>query len=154
VTGDAIEVSSIIAKSTLYAVKNPWGLANPCEPEGGQVRPVDQGVDPFVAYLRTLPGVTVDTTKTKIGGYRAVNVALTSRADVACPAGVITAWTAKDVTSGWRWQLDQGDTASFFVVEHPQATFIFEYSGDNVTAADARAVVSSIAFADSLPPAP
>jgi hypothetical protein len=64
------------------------------------------------------------------------------------------AWTAKNVTSGWRWGIALGDSASLYVVELPDATYVLQYFGESVTPADEAAVMSTVVFVDALPPSP
>jgi hypothetical protein len=152
-TADSAAIESIVARATFYAVKNPWGLAQPCGPDTATA-PLDNGIEPFVAYLRTLPGATVTTEGLEINGHPASHVTLAIDPAAACAAPAIDAWTAKNVTSGWRWSIKPGETASIHVVELPDATYVLQYAGEGVTPADEAAVMSSIRFLDALPPAP
>jgi hypothetical protein len=151
---DVIAVESITEGIGIFAMKNPWGLTEPCTDGGGATVPIEPGVDALVAQLGAVPGMTVTSEEMTIDGHRAARVAMTTDAGIACPAGEISAVTAKNVTSGWRWSIRPGDTASLYVVELPDATYLLEYFGEGVTPADEAAVMSSIRFVDALPPAP
>jgi hypothetical protein len=151
---DVIAVESITEGLALFAMKNPWGLAEPCVDGGGSTVPLEPGIDALVTQLRSVRGLAVTAEETTIGGRRAARLAVTADAGTACPAGEISALTSKNVTSGWRWGLAPGKEASIYVVELPDATYLLQYAGEGVTAADERAVMSTIAFADALPPAP
>lgn len=151
---DVIAVESITQGIGIFAMKNPWGLTEPCTDGGGGTVPIEPGVDALVAQLRTVPGMTVTAEEMTIDGYRAARIAVTTDAGMECPAGEISAMTSKNVTSGWRWSIKPGETASIHVVELPEATYVLQYAGDGVTPADEAAVMSSVRFVDALPPAP
>ncbi len=153
-TADSAEIGSVVANAALYVVKNPWGLAEPCVAESSTTVPLESGVDPFIAYLRTLPGADVATDELAIGGHRAAHVDLTIDPAAECSASAMDAWTAKNVTSGWRWGIALGDSASLYVVELPDATYVLQYFGESVTPADEAAVMSTVVFVDALPPSP
>jgi len=152
--GSSPTATSITEGLGIFAMKNPWGLAEPCADGGGGTVPVEPGVEALVAQLRTVPGMAVTSEEMTIDGHRAAHVAVTTDAGIECPAGEISALTSKNVTSGWRWGIRPGDEGSLYVVELPDATYLLEYSGEGVTAADERAVMASVEFADTLPPAP
>jgi len=148
---DAFEVGSSDPERTLFAGKDPWGLTEPCSPSGGAPLTLDPGIDPFVAYLRTLPGFTVATRPLQIDGHRAVHLSITTDAAIDCPGGVIIEWIAKaDAPGGVTWHLSPGDPDSLYVVETPTATFLFQYLGPDVTTADEERVLSTIRFVESL----
>jgi hypothetical protein len=151
---DVIAVESMTEGIGIFAMKNPWGLAEPCADGGGGTVPVEPGVDALVAQLRTVQGMAVTSEEMTIDGHRAAHLAVTTEPGIECPAGEISALTSKNVTSGWRWGISPGDAGSLYVVELPDATYLLEYSGEGVTAADERAVMASVDFADTLPPAP
>jgi hypothetical protein len=151
---DVIAVESITEGLVMFAMKDPWGLAEPCADGGGRTVPLEPGIDALVEQLRLVSGMAVTSEEMTIDGHRAARIAVTTNADLDCPSGEINALTSKNVTSGWRWGVDPGEAASIYVVELPDATYLLQYAGDGVTAADERAVTSSVEFVDSLPPAP
>ena len=151
---DAIAVESITEGLVMFAMKDPWGLTEPCADGGGRTVPLEPGIDALVDQLRLVPGMAVTSEEMTIDGHPAARIAVTTNADLDCPSGEINALTSKNVTSGWRWGVDPGEAASLYVVELPDATYLLQYAGDGVTAADERAVTSSVTFVDSLPPAP
>ena len=151
---DVIAVEGDDDDSTMFAMRDPWGLDNPCADGGGVTVPLKAGVDAIVAHLGTVPGLAVTSDEMTIDGRRAVHLALTTDPGIDCPAGERSLLTSKNITSGWRWSLKPGDAASLYLVELPDATYLFEYVREGVTQTDERAVMSTIRFADALPPTP
>lgn len=152
---DAAEVVDAGADIAFFAAKDPWGLSEPCSVSGGNPLPLSPGADPFVAYIRTLPGFTVSTTELVIDTHRAVHLSITTSAGIDCPGGVVIEWIAKaDAPGGVTWHLGPGDPDSMYIVETTAATYLFQYLGPSVTTADEVNVLTTIHFVDSLATGP
>ena len=151
---DVIAVEGDDEDVNMFAMRDPWGLDNPCADGGGVTVPLKAGVDAIVAHLASVPGLSVTSADMTIDGRRAVHLRLSSDPGIDCPARELSLLTSKNVTSGWRWGINPGDDASLYLVELPDATYLFEYAGESVTQDAELAVVSTIRFADALPPTP
>ena len=151
---DVISVEGDDEDVSLFAMRDPWGLDSPCADGGGVTVPLKAGVDAIVAHLANVPGLSVTSADMTIDGRRAVHLRLSSDPGIDCPARELSLLTSKNVTSGWRWGISPGDDASLYLVELPDATYLFEYAGESVTEDAELAVVSTIRFADALPPTP
>jgi hypothetical protein len=146
---DAIEVGN--DDGTLYAIKDPWGLSEPCSPSGGEPLELPVNLDAYLAYVRNLPGFSVDATELEIGGYPAVHLSVTSDASIDCPGGVVIEWIARaDAPGGITWHLGPGDADSLYLVALPAHVVLFQYLGPSVTTADELGVMGSITFIDAL----
>jgi hypothetical protein len=147
---DSIDIESSALDRTMFAVKDPMGSTDPCAADGGAKKPIAPGIDAFVAYLRTLPGVTVNTTDITIDGHRAVKITMPVSTTVACPDGKIKEWTTKDpADTGW-WLIRPGDTDIIYVVELPTATYLLQWLGGGVTDTEEQQVLSTVHFLDNL----
>jgi hypothetical protein len=150
----AIEVAGTDGNA-FYAIKDPWGLSQPCSTTGGP--PVELPIDlaAYTAYVDGLPGFAVASAALTIGGHPAVHLAVTSDAGIDCPGGVVIEWIAKaDAPAGVTWHLGPGDPDSLYLVELPDTILLLQYLGPSVTTDDELQVMSSIQFVDGLAGAP
>jgi hypothetical protein len=148
---DAVEVGAADGSGTLYAIKDPWGLSQPCSPSGGS--PVELPVDlaAYTAYVKSVPGFGVAMTRLAIDGNPAVHLQVTSSAGIDCPGGVVIEWMAKaDAPNGVTWHLEPGDPDSVYLVTVSGHVFLLQYLGPSVTTADELQVMDSIQFVDGL----
>ena len=134
----------------LIAVKDPLGSTAPCTADGGAKKPIAKGADAFVAYMRTLPGVTVQTEDLTIDGHRAVRLTVPVSSTVDCPTGKILEWTTQASSSNGWWLIRPGNTDILYLVELPDATYLLQYLGTSVTKAEEEQVLSTVHFLDSL----
>jgi hypothetical protein len=151
---DSVDIESSALDRVMFAVKDPMGSTDPCTADGGAKKPIDPGIDAFVAYMRTLPGVQVQTTNLTIDGHRAALLTVPVSSTVDCPDGKIKEWTTKDpANTGW-WLIRPGDTDIIYVVELPTATYLLQWLGGGVTTTEEQQVLSTVHFLDDLATTP
>jgi hypothetical protein len=142
------------------AWKDPDGFADPCDIATGRTD-LDPGIDPFIEYLTTRPGLAVTTQESMVDGRRAV-VATIATDGVAAPCwddGRILLWTPHASRVIDEYSMPIGETETVLVTEVNGATFLIEAldvdtSSDPVTVSINQEVVDSIRFLDTLPTAP
>ncbi len=127
------------------------GSTDPCAADGGAKKPIAKGMDAFVAYMRTLPGATVQTEDLTIDGHRAVRLAVpVGSSTLDCPTGRIDEWTTKESSSNGWWLIRPGNTDFLYLVDLPDATYLLQYLGTSVTKAEEEQVLSTVHFLDNL----
>ena len=140
------------------AYRNPIGWTDPCSATGGSERPIDPTIAAFTAYLRTLPGLTVQTSALRIDGLSARLVAIESTQTADCPTHLVYAWAGPGSRGegpvkpySFGSVLRQGDTHVAYVVEVDGGLFVFQWLGDGVTREEEQALLATIKFTDTLP---
>lgn len=147
---DSLTLSSNIDR-TLIAVKNPVGWTEPCSANGGTKLPVAPTIKAFTAYLRTLPGFTVQSEALEIDGLPAVHLTIPSIATADCSGGRVNEWTAAADTGTGGWLLRQGDTDVLYLVEVDGNLILLQWLGSGVTTAEEQALFATMHFTDTLP---
>jgi hypothetical protein len=150
---DAQEILDESRDYILYAWKNPQGFASACSLD--ERYPWTPGAQAFVDYIEQSDAfVNVKTEATTVGGYPAVHLTFDSvPSHPECPgAQWLEQLVPKDSPNGG-WHIGFGEPDSYWVVDHPDATMLFQVLpvGD----ASAQEVIRSITFPDRLDtPAP
>jgi hypothetical protein len=149
---DSQEIYQDSPEYTLFAWKNPQAYADPCTLD--ERRPWKPGATAFVDALKQNPALENFTTEeTTIGGYPALHVEFNARPDYpkCSPDHAFYEWAPKDDPGGV-WWLSAGDKDGLFLVDHPDATLMYQVLpvGD----ASEAAVMQSIRFLDRLPTGP
>lgn len=147
---DVIELAS--GPLAVFVGKDPQGFAEPCRSGGGAHVNIAPGLDPFEAYVRGLPGFSVEATDEVIGGYPARHLGITSTVTPPCVKDQpIIEWRAKAETTTLNWILGAGGADSMDVVALPNATILFQLIPQgNGAVVDYRAVLDSIQFLDHI----
>ncbi len=148
---DSMEAVSTTPDRTLYAVHNPVGWTDPCAATGGSKRPIDPTIAAFTAYLRTLPGFTVQSSDLQIDGHPAVLLTIPSIQTADCPSGRVNEWTSSDPSDTNGWLLRQGDTDVVYLVEVNGSLVLLQWLGAGVTTEEEQALFATVRFTDTLP---
>lgn len=146
---DVVEVQS--PDLIVYAGKDPQGFSDPCSVGGGKQKAIAPGLDPFEAYIRAFPTLSVTATDEVIGGFPARHLQITSTPTAACPKGTRMAeWRAKTEPGTLNWILGSGDPDTMDVVALPNATILFQLVPQGGATVDTRSLLDSIEFVDTL----
>jgi hypothetical protein len=147
----ALEVALQTPERTMYAVHNPQGWTDPCSASGGTKRTLAPTIAAFTAYLRTLPGFTVQSTDLKIDNDPAVRLVVPSAKTADCASNRVNEWTTSDPANSGGWNLHQGETDVLYLVEVKGGLVLLQWLGPDVTAEEEQALFSTIHFIDALP---
>jgi hypothetical protein len=146
---DAQEIYDQARDYILYAWKNPQGFASACSlAERYRWTP---GAQAFVDYIRQNDAFeNVKSEATTVGGYPALHVTFDSVDSYpACPgAEWLEQLVPKNAPDGG-WHIGFGESDSYYVVDHPDATVLFQVLPIDATAEGE--VIPTIRFLDSLP---
>lgn len=148
---DAITVEDKAADRQLIIVRNPHGYTQSCADRGGDKMAVGTTAAEFIAYLRTLPGFTIQTEPFAIDGATATHVTIPSVRTDDCPTHVVVEWTTGDPTFAGGWILTQGDTDQLYLVETGGDLYLLQWLGANMTTAEEQAVLGTVSITDALP---
>jgi hypothetical protein len=148
---DSISVNSTTPDRTLIAVKNPVGFTDPCAPQGGAKLPVAPTIKAFTAYMRTLPGFTVQSTALQIDGHAAVHLVIPSTPTDSCAGGRVLEWKASADAGTGGWLLRQGETDVLYLVEVGNDLILLQWLGTDVTPIEEQALFATVHFTDTLP---
>ena len=145
------EIADAGQDQALLAFRDPQAFANPC---ATGLQPWAKGARGFIDALRRNPAMGEFTEEPmEIGGYPAVHLTLLALPDYPpCePDHPFYQWTPRTDPSG-QWWLSSGDRDSMYIVDHPDATLLFQVLP---IGADREAeVISSISFPEALTPTP
>jgi hypothetical protein len=133
---------------TLFVVHDPVSRQDPCVRSGGPGE-APSSADAFAAYLRTLPGFTVQTESIRLGDRPAMRIVIPTRQTTDCPSGKVWEWLEAGQTDGG-WFISQGDTDVLYLVEHDDGLWLLQWLGAGVTRDEELSVLGSIAFPSSL----
>ncbi|HEX2626841.1 MAG TPA: hypothetical protein VHL56_08040 [Candidatus Limnocylindrales bacterium] len=136
---------------TFIAVKNPVGWTEPCSPKGGAHLAVAPTIKAFTAYMKTLPGFTVQSEALTIDGHPAVHLTVPSTVTADCSGGRVNEWTAAADTGSGGWLLRQGETDVLYLVEVDGDLILLQWLGGNVTPAEEQSLFATMHFTDTLP---
>jgi hypothetical protein len=149
---DAQEIFDEARDYILYAWKNPQGFASPCSL--AERYPWEPGAQAFVDYIEQSDAfMNVRTEAYAVGGYPGIHLTFDSvESYAACPdAEWLEQLVPKDAPEGG-WHIGFGEQDSYYVVDHPDATMLFQVLPIDPTAeAD---VIPTIRFLDTLPITP
>jgi hypothetical protein len=134
---------------TLIAISNPVGWTDPCD--GGTKRPIDPTIEAFVAYLRTLPGFTVQSSDLLIDGHPAVHLTIPSVSTADCPSHRIYEWTDNKPGGTGGWLLNQGETDVLSLVEVDGNLVLLQWLGNGMATGEEEALFATVHFTDTLP---
>jgi hypothetical protein len=148
---DSVTLASTTPDRTLIAVKNPVGFTDPCAPLGGAKLPVAPTIKAFTAYMRTLPGFTVQSTALQIDGHAAVHLVIPSTQTATCSGSRVNEWTASTDAGTGGWLLRQGETDVVYLVEVGSDLILLQWLGQDVTPAEEQALFATVHFTDVLP---
>ena len=148
---DSLTLTSATPARTLIAVKNPFGWTDPCSATGGEKRPIDPTIAAFTAYLRTLPGFTVQSSDLTIDGHLAAFLTIPSIQTADCPNQRVMEWTSSDPGDIGGWHLNQGETDVVYLVEVEGNLILLQWLGEGVTTAEEQALLATVHFMDTLP---
>ena len=155
---DSAEIRSLDPENTFLAVKDPWGLAEPCQSRAGNPTsdktPLEPSIAAFTDYLQRLPGTTVTSSSLEIDGHPAAHLIVTVDPTAGCPSGPPPAFAVKAFTSDKTWSFRVGEPNSVYLVEVGSDLYLLAWEGPGVSAADEQQVMASIGFLDSLRPEP
>jgi peroxiredoxin len=154
VGADSLTLTSTSPDRTLIAVRNPVGFADPCSSTGGSKLPVAPTIKAFTAYMKTLPGFTVQSSNLEIDGKSAVLLTIPSTATDTCPSHRVMEWSAGAPGAKGGWLLTQGDTDIVYLVEVNGSLVLMQWLGAGVTTAEEQGLLSTVHFTDTLPVAP
>ncbi|MBI2781154.1 MAG: hypothetical protein HYX55_05100 [Chloroflexi bacterium] len=130
-------------------VRNPGGFGAPCSATDTKKMNVARTTDAFVTYVKGLPGATVQTSTTMIGGRPAVRLGVSIDPAVKCLPSGIQAFHPEKLTDTFDWWFNPGEVQPLYIVQmDASTTFLLWYQG---TADEERAVLASIKFIDKLP---
>jgi hypothetical protein len=148
---DSLTLTSTTPDRTLLAVRNPVGRATPCSSTGGAKLPIAPTIKAFTAYMRTLPGFTVQSAALQIDGHPAVLLTIPSILTADCPSHRVVEYTtgAGDGSAGWF--LTQGDTDVVYLVEVNGNLILLQWLGAGVTRAEEQALLATMRFTETLP---
>jgi len=147
---DSLTLTSTSPDRMLLAVKNPIGWAEPCS-TGGTKLPIAPTIKAFTAYMKTLPGFTVQSTALQIDGHPAAHLIVPSVQTADCASHRVSEWTAATDTGSGSWQLNQGDTDVLYLVEVDGNLILLQWLGSDVTAAEEQALFATLHFTDTVP---
>lgn len=148
---DSVTAESTSQGRTMYAVHNPIGWADPCSSKGGSKRPIDPTIAAFTAYLRTLPGFTVQSSDLTIDGHPAVLLTIPSVSTTDCPTHRVNEWTSSNPADVGGWLLNQGETDVLYLVEVDANLILFQWLGEGVTTEEEKALFATVRFTNTLP---
>lgn len=148
---DTFSVASTTPDRTLIVVRDPIGWTVPCAADGGAKRPVVPTIAAFTAYMRSLPGFTVQSASLTIGGHPAVLLTVPSVATPECSSHKVLEWTTSDPTNTGGWNLRQGDTDILYLVQVNGDLILMQWLGTGVTRTEEQAVLATVRFTDTLP---
>lgn len=148
---DAVTATSTSPDRTLFAVHNPVGWSDPCSSTGGSKRPIDPTIAAFTAYLRTLPGFTVQSGDLTIDGHPAVLLTIPSVSTTDCPTHRVYEWTSSDPRDTGGWLLNQGETDVVYLVEVDGNLILLQWLGAGVTTEEEKALFATVRFTNTLP---
>ena len=149
-TTDWVTITSATPDRTLIVVKNPVGWADPCSSTGGAKLPVAPTIKAFTAYLRTLPGFTVNSADLQIDGRPAAHLTIPSVQTADCPGNRVNEWSGvADVSGGWH--LSQGETDVLTLIEVNGDLILVQWLGNGVTSEEELALLATLHFTDTLP---
>lgn len=131
--------------------QEPSGFGDPCATDGGARIAIEPTTEAFVDYVRGLPGATVTTETTEVGGLSAEHVTVELAPVTSCTLVDLAAFHASGATDDGAWSLDVDATHSLWIVQDGADTLLFWYAGESITPADEQAVIDSIAILDALP---
>ena len=151
---DSLTLTSASPDRTLIAVRDPVGFTDPCSSTGGSKVPVAPTIKAFTAYMKTLPGFTVQSSNLEIDGKSAVLLTIPSTATDTCPNHKVMEWTAGATGASGGWLLRQGDTDVVYLVEVDGDLVLMQWLGAGVTRAEEQGLLSSVHFTATVPVAP
>lgn len=126
------------------------GLDAPCSLQRNPVT-ITPTLDALVAYMDGLPGVSLGKQATKVDGYPAVHLTLTSDASIDCPNGEIAMFRGTGDATAPDYSVAPGGKHSFWVIQLPDRALVIWYEGEDVDAAAEQAFIDSLDFLDTLP---
>ena len=134
---------------SFVVVRNPGGFGAPCSTTDTKKVDVAHTTAAFTTYVKGLPGATVTTSATTIGGKPAVRLGLAIDGAVKCASASIDWLRPEPLADTFKWSLIPGQVQAVYSVQmDATTTFLLWYEG---TPADERAVLDSIKFIDTLP---
>jgi len=148
---DSLTLTSTTPDRTLLAVRNPVGRTTPCSPTGGAKLPVAPTIKGFTAYMRTLPGFTVQSSALLIDGHPAVLLTIPSIVTADCPSHRVNEYTTGAGDGSGGWALTQGDTDVVYLVEVDGNLVLLQWLGAGVTRTEEQALLATIRFTVALP---
>ena len=138
----------------VFAFRDPQGFTKPCTSTGGARREVAHGLDAFEAYIRDLPGYTVNATDETVGGFPARHLDITTVPTADCPQGTpIIEIQVKADPGGTHWILGAGDPDSMDIVELPDRMVLLQLIPQNTAPFDDRPILDSVRFLFATTPA-
>jgi len=146
--GASLTVTSSNPDRTLIAVKNPVGWNDPCL--ASTKLPITPTIKAFTAYMRTLPGFTVQSTALQIDGHPAVLLTIPSTKTTDCPGNRVNEWSVPGPGTGG-WVLHQGETDVVYLVEVDGNLVLLQWLGAGVTTAEEQALFATVRFTETLP---
>jgi hypothetical protein len=130
-------------------VRNPGGFGAPCSATDTKKVDIGHTTDAFVTYVKGLPGATVQTSTTTIGGRPAVRLGVSIDPGVKCLPDGIASFHPEDLTDTFYWWFNPGEVQPLYIVQmDASTTFLLWYQG---TADEERTVLASIKFINNLP---
>lgn len=145
------EITDVAQDQALLAFRDPQAFADPC---ATGLQPWAKGARAFIDALRRNPAMgAFNEEPMEIGGYPAIHLTLLALPDhPPCePDHPFYQWTPR-TDPGGQWWLSAGDRDSMYIVDHPDATLLFQVlpiGTDRETE-----VISSISFPEALTSAP
>lgn len=137
----------------VFAMLDPQGFTRPCTSTGGSRLEIPHGLDAFEAYIRGLPGFTVEATDETVGGLPARHLDITTVPTTDCPLGTqIVEVQAKADPGGQYWILGAGDPDSMDIVELADRMVLLQLIPQTSAPFDARPVLDSVRFLDATSP--
>jgi len=143
-------VVSGVPERTLFAVRNPLAVTDPCSTGHLSADVAYKTIDAFTAYLGTLPGLTVESSPMVIGGYSAAELIVPSVQTADCASHRVYEWKAPRLSDQAAWFLNQGDTDIVYLVEYGRDIILLQWLGADVTTDEARALFATVRFDDKL----
>lgn len=149
--GQDAATASSSADRTFIAVKNPAGFSDPCSATGGAKVQIPHTIVAFSAYLKGLPGITVQSESLSIDGHPAAHLIMPVSPTVVCSGGRVNEWTTGDVATQGGWLIRPGDTDIVYLVEVDKDLYLLQWLGGGVTSTEELAVLSTVHFVTGLP---
>lgn len=161
---DTVQVDAEDSGFTFKAWKDLDGFVDACDLSQGRID-LDPGIDPFVDYVNSHEGYDVlGVEETIIDGRRAVRLEFTPSADIDLDACFtersVLQWAPNASPPDFDWHLAGGSVDVVYVTAFGDATMVFEVGRIVVDGSDGdrivpdQAVLDSIRYLETLPPAP
>jgi hypothetical protein len=136
---------------SLVVVIDPMGFQAPCATDRKPFA-ISHSVAAYEAYLRTLPGLKIAASPTKLDGIAGRRFEVVAVADPACAGGEAGIFRSRIPTeSDAEWSYGAGDRFFNWAIVRDGHLWVVSYDGDGVTVADGQTIIDSMKLMDELP---